>query len=80
MGYQAEHKLGFYWQMTAWSQKELQKKAQKEDIHPHGHKASASDTGSKRDHKEKELIFPVLAQPMGELQVVDPDGEYSFEN
>jgi hypothetical protein len=27
MGYQSEHQLGFYWQMTQWSQQELKEKA-----------------------------------------------------
>ena len=27
MGYQSDHKLGYYWQMCQWSQKELQAKA-----------------------------------------------------
>lgn len=71
MGYQAEHKLGFYWQMTQWSQRELQKKAQKEDMHPPV-ACGTSDTGSKKgNNKEKELIFPILTSPMGELKVVD---------
>ena len=54
MGYQSEHKLGFYWQMMQWSQKELQKKAAQEGI-----------SGA----NENDLVFPVLNEPMGELQM-----------
>ena len=67
MGYQSEHKLGFYWQMTLWSQKELQKKAVQENILGSGD----SESGSKKDDKDKvsgKLIFPILNSPMGELE------------
>ena len=50
MGFQSEHKLGFYWQMTEWSQKELQKKAAIEGL-----------------QEDKEIVFPVLHTPMGDL-------------
>ena len=39
--------------------------------------SGVSDTGSKKgNNKERELIFPILTSPMGELQVIDPDNEY----
>ena len=59
--------------MTQWSQRELQKKAAKEEIYP-VQGCGTSDTGSKKggNNKEKELIFPILTSPMGELQVSEP--------
>ena len=63
--------------MTQWSQRELQKKADKEEIHPAGGGSGASDTGSKKgNNKERELIFPILTSPMGELQVCEQDADY----
>ena len=56
MGYQSEQKLGFYWQMTQWSQKELQKKADTEGVDPAG---------------AGEFVFPVLKNPMGDLEMQD---------
>ena len=32
MGYQSDHKLGYYWQMCQWSQKELESKAASEKV------------------------------------------------
>ena len=57
--------------MTQWSQKELQKKANQENILGSGD----SDSGSKKDEKEKisKFIFPVLNSPMGELEFLEMD-------
>ena len=64
MGYQGEHKLSFYWQMTLWSQKDLQKKAELEGIKKDGN---------------GQLPFPILTQPMGELQMKEPEDQYMYD-
>lgn len=41
-----------------------------------------SDSGSKKDDKvkNKDLVFPILTSPMGELSVVDYDDDDFEEN
>ena len=46
--------LGFYWQMTQWSQDELKDLAKKEKLEP---------------ETEGQLLFPVLHDPLGNLEM-----------
>ena len=72
MGYQSEHKLGFYWQMTQWSQKELQRKAAEEGVvAPTGDKKAAAD----KNTETSTLVFPVLNSPMGNLEMQETDAD-----
>jgi len=66
MGYQSEHQLGFYWQMTQWSQKELANKAKQEGI-----TVAKKDSGIEADNANEgqDLVYPVLHSPMGDLSM-----------
>ena len=50
------------------------------DQYNNHHTLPFSYTNYYRNNKEKELIFPILTSPMGELKVFEEEGENEWRN